>query len=289
MDTFNNLWTPDMATGIHMLDHELISIFADLNQLATASSQTAISIFLAFEERLKEHFTQQNELMITAEYPLREAHRLDHEQFLAELRQHVLDVQQGVSSFASVARLLQCDLRRHILAHDVPLGEAITQQVDTRDRRIPGQVKPPPTDLVFGVDERRLSEMQSVEWQPNLATGNSLMDDDHRYLINLYNDILLFAKGAQRSRMEERLIALAKEMEAHFCREEALMTGCPAELIAAHSDEHRQLLAELSCQIEEWHDQHISAAFLVRFLHQWLLRHIVVEDMSIAKVISGLR
>ncbi|EKE16751.1 MAG: hypothetical protein ACD_10C00823G0001 [uncultured bacterium] len=142
---------------------------------------------------------------------------------------------------------------------------------------------------MFGVDERRLSEMQGVEWQQNLATGLALMDDDHRHLISLYNDILGLAKGAQRSLMEERLVGMAREMEAHFAREEGLMPGCPPELVAAHCDQHRQLLAELSCQIEEWHDQHISAAFLVRFLHQWLLRHIVLEDMPLAKVISGLR
>lgn len=289
MDTLNRLWTPGMATGIFGLDHELIGLFDDLNQLAAATENTAPSILSAFEERLKAHFIQQNELMTASDYQAKAAHHREHEQFLAELRHQVLVVRENGGSFSTAARMVQLSLRRHVLAQDVALGEAITQQVDTRDRRIPGGVKPPLSDLVFGVDERRLSEMRGVEWHPSLATGIPLMDDDHRHLIGLYNDILVLAKGSRRLLMEARLICLATEMEAHFSREEGLMAGCPAELVAAHSHEHHQLLAELSSQIEEWQDQHISAAFLVRFLYQWVLRHIVVEDMSLAKVISSLR
>lgn len=278
-----------MATGIDGLDHELVWLFNDLNRLATASELTAPSILAAFEERLKAHFAQQSELMTASEYKLKEAHCLEHEQFLAELRHQVLDVQENVSSCATAARLLQIRLRRHVLARDVALGEAITQQVDIRDRRTPGRVKPAPADPVFGVDERRLTEMQGVEWHPNLTTGIPLMDDDHRHLISLFNDVLLLAKGAQRALMEERLIGLAKAMETHFSREEVVMAACPSGLVAAHRNKHQELLAELSSQIEEWQDRHISSAFLVRFLHQWLLRHIVVEDMPLAKVISSLR
>lgn len=181
------------------------------------------------------------------------------------------------------------DMATGINTLDHQLGEVITQQSDMRDRRISELAKPPASDLVFGVDERRLVEMRDVEWSRNLETGIPLMDDDHRHLVSLYNDILLFAKDARHSLMEERLISLAKDMEAHFSREEVLMAGCPPELVAAHRHEHQQLLAELSCQIEEWQEKHVSAAFLVRFLHQWVLRHIVVEDMALAKVISSLR
>jgi len=181
------------------------------------------------------------------------------------------------------------DMATGINTLDHQLGEVITQQSDMRDRRISELAKPPASDLVFGVDERRLVEMRDVEWSRNLETGIPLMDDDHRHLVSLYNDILLFAKDAQQSLMGERLICLAQDMEAHFSREEGLMAGCPPELVAAHRHEHQQLLAELSCQIEEWQEKHISAAFLVRFLHQWVLRHIVFEDMALAKVISSLR
>ena len=126
-----------------------------------------------------------------------------------------------------------------------------------------------------------------VAWNPSLETGIPLLDEDHRHLVGLYNEILMSARDARQARMEERLLGLAKNMEAHFSREEGLMAGCPLEFVAAHRHEHQQLLAELSCQIEEWQEEHISATFLVRFLHQWLLRHIVVEDMALAQVISG--
>lgn len=289
MDIQNSLWTPDMATGINPLDHQLICCFDDLNRLAAATGNTAPSAFSAFEESLKAHFAEQAELMATVDYRAREAHCLEHEQLLAELQHQVLAVQEGVGSIATAARSLQVRLRRHVLAQDVLLGEAITQQSDMRDRRISELAKPPVSELVFGVDERRLVEMRGVEWSRNLETGIPLMDEDHRHLVSLYNDILLSAKDARQSLMEERLMGLATYMEAHFSREEGLMAGCPPELVAAHRREHQQLLAELSCQIEEWQERHISAAFLVRFLYQWLLRHIVVEDMAFAKMISGRR
>ena len=289
MDIQSSLWTPGMATGINVLDRQLIGLFDDLNRLAAAAENTAPSIFSAFEESLKAHFTQQAELMTTFDYGAKDLHCLEHEQLLAELRHQLPGVQDGGGSIARAARLLQISLRRHVLAQDVPLGEAISQQSDMRDRRISEPAKPPASDLVFGIDERRLVEMRGVEWSPHLETGIPLMDDDHRHLVSLYNDILLFAKDARQSLMGERLICLAQDMEAHFSREEGLMAGCPPDLVAAHRHEHQQLLAELSCQMEEWQEKHISAAFLVRFLHQWLLRHIVVEDMAIAKVSASRR
>lgn len=289
MDIPNSLWTPDMATGINSLDGQLIRCFDDLMRLAAATENTAPSMFSGFEKSLTTHFVEQDELMATVGYRAKDVHCLEHEQLLAELRHQLLAVQEGAGSCATAARLLQVSLRRHVLAQDVPLGEAITQQNDMRDRRISGLAKPPASDLVFGVDERRLVEMRDVEWSRHLETGIPLMDDDHRHLVSLYNDILLFAKNARQSPMEKRLVCLAKDMEAHFSREEGLMAGCPLEFAAAHRHEHQQLLAELSCQIQEWQEKQISAAFLVRFLHQWLLRHIVVEDMALAKVISSRR
>lgn len=289
MDIPNSLWTPDMATGINPLDHQLVGCFDDLKRLEAATEDTAPSIFSGFENNLKKHFAEQTKLMGSVGYRAKEAHCLEHEQLLAELRHQRLAVQEDAGSFATAARLLQTSLRRHVLAQDVPFGEAVTHQSDMHDRRISARAEPPTSDLVFGVDERRLVEMRDVEWSRHLETGIPLMDDDHRHLVSLYNNILWFAKEARPSLMEQRLICLAKDMEAHFSREEGLMAGCPPELVAAHRHEHRQLLAELSCQIEEWQEKHISAAFLVRFLYQWLLRHIVVEDMALAKVISSLR
>ena len=287
MNISNSLFTPEMATGIDVLDHDLIALFDDLRQLATATGCVLPSSFSVFEENLLAHFTRQVELMNSVDYQAREAHGEAHEEFLTELRHQVRDVHEGVSSVGAMARLLQIRLQRHVLAQDVQLGEAITQQVGTHDRRSSGEHRPLPTDPLLGIDERRLTEMHDIEWSQRLITGIAVMDDDHHQLIKSFNEILALAKEDQRTAMEERLINLAQQMTAHFAREEGLMAGCPPDLVAAHSHEHRQLLGELSCQIDDWHDRHISAALLVRFLQRWLLRHIVAEDMALAKVISS--
>lgn len=288
-----NLWASDLETGIYDTDRDLMKLFEQLALLVGAANNSCYSsfwqLFEAFEENLKWHFVRQLDLMTSCDYVNQEVHHIEHQMLLAELQHQRAEVRERGVSAAAAANLLYLRLRRHVLAQDVFLGQSLIHQFGVHDRRLSMFGTLPEFYAELGVGERRLEEIRAIEWSSKLATGNVLLDDDHRRLITMVNEILSAAQKIDHIQMDTLIIELARETEAHFGREEALMASVLSpEQAVEHQDKHRSMLNEVSAQIEEWRDKSISSGFLVRFLLRWLVSHILTEDRVLGQALLAM-
>ena len=88
--------------------------------------------------------------------------------------------------------------------------------------------------------------MSVIAWEENLSTGVKEIDDDHKELVELYNDLAnASAPGIDAEVFKETLGKLVTRTVIHFCREETLMLCADYIHIDAHRSEHDALLSSV--------------------------------------------
>jgi diguanylate cyclase (GGDEF)-like protein/hemerythrin-like metal-binding protein len=131
--------------------------------------------------------------------------------------------------------------------------------------------------------------MHHIEWKPELGIGIENIDNDHRKLIALTNQLI----GAiDKEFPQEKILTIFDELEAythyHFGREESFMdTDCTLnemqEHIRKHKEQHRYFtdkLPELKEQLMHTDSKSVSYE-IVDFLLHWLIDHIINEDLKL--------
>lgn len=124
--------------------------------------------------------------------------------------------------------------------------------------------------------------MSHIQWDETLETGNTRVDDQHKDLFAMVNDLRdACVDGSGGDAVAETLDRLSRYVNRHFAEEEMLMvsSGYPAAQASAHMAEH----AKLRTKTAELLEQHASGALVTvlpvtQFLFDWLRDHIRSVD-----------
>lgn len=279
-----NGWTADLETGISALDLDNQLLLALIDRVVAASARAGLeglkSSLLDLQAETIAHFEREERLMAACQYEAAAQHEADHRQLLAEIRHQIDDLAAGRANVAYIGRFVHDWLLQHIVSKDSLFGQAIlTQRGMTDRRRLSGEEM----DLF---EERRLGNLETLLWTPDLAVGNETIDAGHRALCARLSAILAARKSIDRARLAILLEQLGDETEAHFRVEEQLMTSFDYAHAQTHGDEHRKILDEFAHLVDDWRDSHISTELLCRFLYRWLLRHIGGSDIPFCQAIG---
>jgi diguanylate cyclase (GGDEF)-like protein/hemerythrin-like metal-binding protein len=140
-----------------------------------------------------------------------------------------------------------------------------------------------------------MSAMHNVEWRSELSVGIPSIDKDHKHLIELTNTLI---RAIDQEMPKEDLLDIFEELEAythyHFEREEHFMdTHCTSQemkvQIAKHKEQHKYFcdkLPELKNRLLLAATKSVSYE-IVEFLLQWLLDHIINEDLKLTHCLEG--
>jgi len=120
------------------------------------------------------------------------------------------------------------------------------------------------------------------EWSENLSVNIAEIDEQHKRLIALLNNLEAATHGGKRpvplSTLFDELLAYAAE---HFNAEELLLERYRFPGLQAHCDEHVQFIRQVTgfkgMQEFEFYAQLLSMDLLT-FLTQWLQNHIMKSD-----------
>lgn len=128
-----------------------------------------------------------------------------------------------------------------------------------------------------------------IDWSEELTVGVRTIDEEHRQLVQIINDLhVAMLEHREKAFMSRLFTELVDRTKAHFAAEEALLQehGYPAE--ASHRDEHRHL-AERVIDLKEDFDAGNTAVTLevMRFLREWLIKHIVSADRDFAPFLAA--
>ena len=124
-----------------------------------------------------------------------------------------------------------------------------------------------------------------IRWSEDLSVGVPALDQDHRRLIELLNEILhAVAAGAGRAVLAKLVGDLVEGTRGHFEREERLLREMGFPDIDHHHEEHGRLMIDIAEMIDRLTDADDDGAH--HFLRHWLTDHIVTYDMSYAPYVK---
>ena len=133
--------------------------------------------------------------------------------------------------------------------------------------------------------------MPCIEWSPLFSVGVDKMDAQHRELIAITNE---FCEAYQANRGHQsvpsilnKLISYAQE---HFRDEEELMRTFGFEGFEEHKEKHEQMVDKIFSIVHAFEKGSVTAPDdLNTFLREWLIEHILKEDMQYRDIFSGQR
>lgn len=132
-------------------------------------------------------------------------------------------------------------------------------------------------------------------WTKQFETGIELVDDEHKKLVDLLNDLhrLSGSENGNHERVDAALVSLKEYATKHFSDEEALMEtqGVDERHVKMHRMEHKSFVYDIEKMSNHLDpdetDQQMSDR-LAQFVTAWLTYHILGIDQSMARQVSGI-
>ncbi len=131
--------------------------------------------------------------------------------------------------------------------------------------------------------------MTLLHWSPNLSVGIDFMDNDHKQLMVLIND--LHAAIESKSTAEvvtKRMDKLIDFTQRHFTREEKEMENNDYHEFEQHKRLHEALIEEIVELRQEFVAGDIEiGSETTDFLESWLISHILESDKHLGGFLEG--
>jgi len=127
---------------------------------------------------------------------------------------------------------------------------------------------------------KRMTVSRFLRWDDSYSVGIAVLDEDHKRLLNLINQLQTAAHYHTSDEYEQEAFdALIDYTKTHFRREEELMAQYGYPQLEAHKHQHQEMIAEVSRMLlayQENRDATIEGT--IRYLQTWLLNHIKGTD-----------
>ena len=136
-----------------------------------------------------------------------------------------------------------------------------------------------------------------IVWEDKYKTGYKRIDDQHKELIEIINDLYdcMENKDSEDGELKEVFKnALKKTVDYvsyHFSCEEKIMNAIQYDKIIQHSSYHREFTNTIYKYVQSYEDGSLKDIDdLVKYLKDWFLNHILVTDKKfVAEVKEALK
>lgn len=128
-----------------------------------------------------------------------------------------------------------------------------------------------------------------VNWDDSYSVGIDTIDQHHRYLFDLINDLFEVVSNKRGAREVARLIkATDAYAKVHFRAEELMMQHYGYAGLHNQQLEHHEFEDKIGEFYEELHVNPLVAQFdVLSYLRDWLINHILVEDAKLRSLVSA--
>lgn len=126
-----------------------------------------------------------------------------------------------------------------------------------------------------------------ISWDESLNVGIATIDEHHRYLFDLTNDLIDVVANRLGARELGRVLnALGRYASVHFSAEEKMMEHHGYDRIGLQREQHQLFLQRLQEFGRELHANPLVAQHeILLFLKNWLVAHIRDEDSQLSALI----
>ena len=124
--------------------------------------------------------------------------------------------------------------------------------------------------------------METIQWSERISVNNYDIDNQHKYLIQLTNNLILNSNAKVNSAIiGETLTKLYKYIKEHFKDEEALLEKFNYPKLEEHKKEHRKFVLRIAGFCKDVYDRKSTVTEeMISFLVVWLLNHTGVDDQD---------
>jgi hemerythrin len=138
-----------------------------------------------------------------------------------------------------------------------------------------------------------MQDTNLVEWDDQYVVGIPLIDEQHKTLINMTNELYLGCLKGDAAAEAYFLKTIHKAVDYvrfHFSSEEKLLNRIGYPNFTAHKKEHEDFAREIIQQVEAFQaGKKFVPNVFVRFLRDWVLTHIAVSDKGYAKYLVDMK
>lgn len=125
--------------------------------------------------------------------------------------------------------------------------------------------------------------MKRIEWHPKLNIGVEQIDEQHKRLVQLANNLI---SAIQTGVAEDILEVICKELHEytvfHFRDEELLMQEVGYPHLEQHQKKHREITDQVQAYLDALErDNNVPPQDVLDFMGDWLVEHIIYMDMKI--------
>ena len=130
--------------------------------------------------------------------------------------------------------------------------------------------------------------MAAIAWTQEFSVGVEAIDEQHRHLFEIVNDLDEAIEKLRGQRVMARVLReLVGYTQEHFVFEEKLMAAAGYSDLAAHQAKHRAIIQKIERFDYELNVEGHRISREVRdFLQHWLMTHIAEEDKAYAEVLA---
>ncbi|MCL2043334.1 MAG: bacteriohemerythrin [Treponema sp.] len=126
------------------------------------------------------------------------------------------------------------------------------------------------------------SKTDLITWSSTFSVGVKLIDDQHKGLLDLVNDMFNHATGNEAEEREyfASIIQQAVQyVKVHFSTEEKIMLHTKFPGYAEHKKTHDSFVLTLVENIEKYNaGRRLILSDFTKFLKEWILTHVAIMD-----------
>ena len=132
--------------------------------------------------------------------------------------------------------------------------------------------------------------MALFEWDKRLETGNSVLDEQHRKIVDNLNRLHEAIEAGKDPQVLDDLFYFLKAfLDSHFALEEGLIQDLRLPGLARHRAEHKALKVQIQALARRYSRGEKGpglAAALAEFLEGYFVAHVLVEDLKLASALA---
>ncbi|PCJ85655.1 MAG: hemerythrin [Thiotrichaceae bacterium] len=134
--------------------------------------------------------------------------------------------------------------------------------------------------VVVPLIHKKLASRRFVEWKDSYSVGIDSIDQQHRKLLNLINQLQTAVDYSTGELFErEALDELVEYTKTHFSYEEGLMKDNDYPDFIAHKAQHEKMFKKVNEVLSEYeNDKDTAMANAASYLKDWLVHHINGTD-----------
>jgi len=121
-----------------------------------------------------------------------------------------------------------------------------------------------------------------VNWSSTYSVGVKTIDDQHKGLLNLVNDMYNHVTGDEKEEREyfKKIIQQAVEyVKVHFATEEKIMLAVKFQGYHEHKRAHDSFILTVVDNIRDYEaGKRVTLSSFTHFLKDWILTHIAIMD-----------